>query len=151
MSFVIHWNPLISYQRRHSVVLQQLNVPFFPDVSLLQNPEQSYVNFLRVLTQNLLVAPVSVPDVSDLNSLQEAADSFRQGERFIYSTIVQTLKVGDTMFVNTTLVLIKFCFAQTIINDNHQVTTRSLMIVFSALLSLSLRDNETVCVGRVLA
>ena len=136
-------HPLIAYQQQHSIALQQLNVPFFPDVSLLQNPAQSYVNFLRVLTQNLLVAP-AVPDVGDLNALQEAADIFRQGERFIYSTIVQTLKVGDSMhYARQCNFGAGQILLQTIINDNRQVTTRSLMAVFSALLSLSLHDNET--------
>ena len=32
---------------------------------------------------------------------------------------------------------------QSIVNDNRQVTTRSLMIVFSALMSLSLKDDES--------
>ena len=89
--------PLIAFQRRHAAHLQQLNVPFFPPAALLQDPAQCYVNFLHILTQSLLAAPAPVPDVGNLNDLQEVTDIFRKGEHFIYSTIVITLKVGDSM------------------------------------------------------
>ena len=90
-------HPLVDFQQRNIVNLQRLNVPFFPTAALLQDPAGTYVTFLRLLTQALLGAPAPVPDVGDLNALQEAADVFRRGERFIYSTIVVTLKVGDSM------------------------------------------------------
>ena len=137
-------HPLISYQREHAAILQQLNVPLVPPEALLQNPAQAFVNFLRILTQNLLAHPAPVPDVGDLNALQEASDVFRKGERFIYSTIVATLKVGESMhYARNCQFGCGQILLQSIINDNRQVTTRSLMAVFSALLGLSLRDDET--------
>ena len=137
-------HPLVDFQQRNSASLQGLNVPYYSPATLLQDPAETYVTFLRQLTQALLNAPAPVPDVGDLNVLQEAANLFRRGERFIYSTIVATLKVGDSMHYARQC---KFgagqMLLQTIINDNRQVTTRSLMAVFSALLGLSLRDEET--------
>ena len=132
-------HPLIDFQQRNAGNLQRLNVPFFSPAALLQDPAGSYVTFLRVLTQALLSAPAPVPDVGDLNVLQDAADEFRRGERFIYSTIVATLKVGDSMhYARQCNFGAGQMLMQTIISDNRQVTTRSLMAVFSALLSLSL-------------
>ena len=78
--------------------MQGLNVPFYSPSSLLKDPAQSYVTFLRQLTQTLLGAPAPVPDVGDLNVIQDADNVFRRDERFIYSTIVVTLKVGDSMY-----------------------------------------------------
>ena len=137
-------HPLVNFQQRNTAHLQGLNVPFYSPAALLQDPAGSYVAFLQHLTQALLSAPAPVPDVGDLNVLQEAADKFRRGERFIYSTIVSTLKVGDSMhYARQCNFGAGQMLLQTIINDNRQVTTRSLMAVFSALLGLSLRDKET--------
>ena len=132
-------HPLVDFQQRNAQSLQGLNVPFYSPTDLLKDPAETYVTFLRQLTQALLNAPAPVPDVGDLNVLQEAANVFRRGERFIYSTIVATLKVGDSMhYVRQCNFGAGQILLQTIINDNRQVTTRSLMAVFSALLGLSL-------------
>ena len=137
-------HPLIRFQLENAAALQQLNVPFFAPANLLQNPAECHVNFLRLFTSALLRAPAPVPDFGEaLNALQEEADVFRQGERFIYSTIVATLKVGDSMhYARQCPFGAGQILLQTIVNDNRQVTTRSLMAVFSALMCLSLRDEE---------
>ena len=76
--------------------------------------------------------------------LQNDQLEFRQAETFIFTSIVETLRVGKTMHYARQCV---FGAGQrlltAIIDDNRRVTTRSLMAVFSTLISLSLRDQET--------
>ena len=89
-------------------------------------------------------APAPVPDIGDLNALQAEQDMYRQAENFIYSTIVETLEVGKTMHYARQCVFgASHLLLKTIVNDNRQETTRSLMAVFSALITLNLKTDET--------
>ena len=100
--------------------------------------------FLRAVSAAILQAPAPVPVVGDLNALQEAQNTFRQAESFIYSTIVSTLQVGKSMhYARSCPFGAGQLLLRTIISDNRQETTRSLMAVFSALICLSLKDDES--------
>ena len=83
-------HPLVQYQRDNLANLQALNVPFYTSAQLLADPVQSFMNFMRAVTAAILRAPAPVPVIGDLNALQEAQNTFRQAESFIYSTIVST-------------------------------------------------------------
>ena len=137
-------HPLIQFQANNVANLQALNVPYVSPQVLIQDPATPYVNWLRVLTTALLRAPAPVPAIDGLQQLQANVDTFRRAERFIYSTIVSTLKVGESMhYARQSVFGAGQLLLQSIINDNRQVTTRSLMAIFSALLALSLRDKES--------
>ena len=137
-------HPLIAFQRNNLAQLQVLRVPFVPPAALLQDPVGPYLNWLRILTDSLLRAPAPVPAVVGLQQLQEQQNAFRQGERHIYTSIVSTLKVGESMhYARQCMFGAGQLLLQSIVNDNRQVTTRSLMAVFSALMSLSLKDDES--------
>ena len=90
-------HPLIQFQANNVANLQALNVPYVSPQVLIQDPATPYVNWLRVLTTALLRAPAPVPAIDGLQQLQANVDTFRRAERFIYSTIVSTLKVGESM------------------------------------------------------
>ena len=90
-------HPLVQYQRDNLANLQALNVPFYTSAQLLADPVQCFVTFLRAVTAAILHDPAPVPVIGDLNALQEAQNTFRQAESFIYSTIVSTLQVGKSM------------------------------------------------------
>ena len=137
-------NPLVEFQRNNMVELQRLNIPWFSPAQLLADPTRTFQNFMRLLQERMLAAPAPVPAFVGLNDLQANNVRYRQAENHIYSTIVDTLRVGKTMhyarqcpFGAGQLLL------QIIINDNRQETTRSLMAVFSALICLNLRDDES--------
>ena len=84
-------HPLVSFQLRNQAPLQALNVPYVSQQELLRDPVAPYINWLRILTDNLFRAPAPVPDVEGLQELQNAQNVFRRAERYIYSTIVFTL------------------------------------------------------------
>ena len=137
-------HPLVLYQRDNRASLDALRVPRYTDAQLIADPVQCFVDFMRYLTGALLAAPAPVPYVGDLNVLQASQDTFRQAESFIYSTIVSTLQVGKNMYY------VRQCpfgagqlLLRLIVNDNRQETTRSLMAVFSALIFLTLKDEES--------
>ena len=137
-------HPLIAFQQTNAVSLATLNVPYVSPQDLLADPVTPYVRWLRVLTDSLLRAPGPVPAMVGLGPLQASQDEFRAAERFIFSTVVTTLRVGKSMhYARQCIYGAGQLLLQSIINDNRQTTTRSLMAVFSALLSLSLRDKET--------
>ena len=119
-------HPLIAFQRNNVAHLQMLNVPYVVPQTLLQDPVTPYVNWLRILTDSLLRAPAPVPAIEGLQQLQGDVNIFRRAERFIYSTIVSTLKVGESMhYARQSLFGAGQLLLQSIINDNRQVTTRS--------------------------
>ena len=61
-------NSLEKFQSDNSASLQTLNIPFFPPVSLLSSPTETYQNFLRY---TMLRRPSPVPELGDLNTLQD--------------------------------------------------------------------------------
>ena len=137
-------HPLIEFQRQNIVALQQLNVPWVSPAALLANPVSPYVDWLRVLTANILAAPAPVPAVAGLQQLQQDQNVYRNAERLIYARIVKTLRVGRSMhYARQCAFGAGQLLLQTIVNDNRQVTTRSLMALFSTLFSLILKDDES--------
>ena len=137
-------HPLIEFQRENTVALQQLNVPYVPPAALLADPVSPYVEWLRVLTANILAAPAPVPAVNGLQQLQNDHNTYRDAERLIYARIVKTLRVGRSMnYARQCVFGAGQLLLQTIVNDNRQVTTRSLMALFSTLFSLVLKDDES--------
>ena len=121
-------HPLVNFQQINVASLQTLNVPWVAPASLLADPVTPYINWLRHLTDALINAPAPVPDIEGLQALQVAQTAYRAAERHIYSTIVVTLKIGESMHYAR-----QYTFGagqvllQTIVNDNRQTTTRSLM------------------------
>lgn len=137
-------HPLIAFQQINAANLVALNVPYVSPRDLLSDPVGPYVRWLRILTDALLRAAAPVPAMVGLAALQVAQNEFRTAERYIFSNVVSTLRVGESMhYARQCIYGAGQLLLQSIINDNRQTTTRSLMAVFSALLSLSLRDKET--------
>ena len=121
-------HPLLDFQIINSVVLTALNV--VPQ-ALFSDPVTSYVNFIRQLTDALLRVPVPVPNINGLIELQASQTNFHRAETSIYTTIVDTLRVGKSMYYARQ---VRFGAGQqllrNIVNDNRQITTRSLMAIF---------------------
>ena len=136
-------HPLVNFQQINVASLQTLNVPWVAPASLLADPVTPYINWLRRLTDALINAPAPVPDIEGLQALQVAQTAYRAAERHIYSTIVTTLKIGESMhYARQCTFGAGQVLLQTIVNDNRQTTTRSLMAIFSALVCLQMKDNE---------
>lgn len=137
-------HPLVNYQYVNRNFLMALGMPFFSAEALIDDPVSPYIRFLRQITTALLMHPPPVPVPGDLNALQALQDSHRAAERHIYSTIVSTLQVGRSMHYARQCVFgAGQRLLEIIIAENRQVTTRSLMAIFSALLSLALKDGES--------
>ena len=90
-------HPFIGFQQRKFQQIAALNVPYVSTQVLLLDPVTPYINWIHVLTDSLLRVPAPVPAVEGLQQLRTAQDEYRRVERFIYSTIVSTLKVGETI------------------------------------------------------
>ena len=137
-------HPLLAFQDQNRDALAALNVPWVPPQALFNDPVTPYVTFIRQITDALLHAQAPVPNIDGLDELQNSQAEFRRAETFIYTTIVNTLRVGKTMHYARQ---VRFgagqLLLQNIVNDNRQITTRSLMAIFSALFSLSLGTNES--------
>ena len=143
LSGEIH-HPLIRFQQLNSESLQRLNVMWVSPEALFNDPVGPYTTFIRQLTDSLIRAPAPIPNIDGLNDLQAAQAIFRRAETHIYSTIVDTLRVGKTMhYARQVPFGAGQQLLQTITADNRQITTRSLMAVFSVLFTLSLGTNET--------
>ena len=129
-------HPLVNFQQMNIVSLQTLNVPWVAPASLLADPVTPYINWLRRLTEALLNAPAPVPDIEGLQALQVAQTAYRAAERHIYSTIVVALKIGESMhYARQCTFGAGQVLLQTIVDDNRQTTTRSLMAIFCPSLS----------------
>ena len=137
-------HPLLHFQDRNSQALRRLNVQWVTPALLFADPVGPYLIFIRQLTDALLNAPAPIPDIEGLDELQTAQAAFRKAETYIYTTIVETLRVGKSMHYARQ---VKFGagqqLLQNIVNDNRVVTTRSLMAVFSTLFSLALDSDES--------
>ena len=137
-------HPLIRFQQINANSLRRLNVMWVSPESLFNDPVGPYTIFIRQLTDSLIRAPAPIPDIDGLNDLQAAQAIFRRAETHIYSTIVDTLRVGKTMhYARQVAFGAGQQLLRNITEDNRQITTRSLMAVFSALFTLSLGTNET--------
>ena len=136
-------HPLILYQRQHANALNQLKVLPFTAPQLIEDPIGCYIQFTRSLGEALSVFPGNVPDVGNLTMLDDLYQIHRKAQRFVYDTIVRTLKVGSSMHYARG---VKFGagvhLLNILISDNRQTTTRSLMALFSTLLSLELKASE---------
>ena len=81
--------------------------------------------------------------MGDLGRLDDLYTVHRKAQRFIYDIILRTLKVGSSMHYARN---VKFGaglhLLNSIVADNRQTTTRSLMAIFSTLLSIELRQSE---------
>ena len=137
-------HPLLAFQTANSVALAALNVAWVPPQALFSDPVTPYVNFIRQKTDALLRVPAPVPNINGLVELQASQANFHRAETSIYTTIVDTLRVGKSMHYARQ---VRFGAGQqllrNIVNDNRQITTRSLMAIFSALFSLSLGTDES--------
>ena len=136
-------HPLNNFQRQHDGALHALKMLPFTAMQLIEDPIGCYLQFTRSLASALSVFPGDVPDVGDLGALDDLYQVHRKAQRFIYDVIVRTFKVGSSMHYARS---VKFGAGLHLLNlvvaDNRQTTTRSLMAVFSTLLSLELRTNE---------
>ena len=90
-------HPLIRFQQTNQAALQQLNVEFVFPATLFADPVTPYSIFIHQLTNALLRAPAPIPDIQGLDDLQAAQATFRKAETHIYTTIVDTLRVGKSM------------------------------------------------------
>ena len=137
-------HPLVQYQQVNRDVLIALAMPFFSLEDLIRDPVGTYVQFQRRIDAALSNHAPPVPVPGDLNVLQDLQTTHRAAERYIYTTIVSTLQVGRSMhYARQVAFGAGQHLLQTIISENRQVTTRSLMAIFSALLSLALKDGES--------
>ena len=136
-------HPLLNYQRQHSSALALLKIMPFTAIQLIEDPIGCYVQFTRSIASALSVFPGDVPDVGNLGVLDDLYQIHRKAQRFIYDVIVRTLRVGASMHYARG---VKFGaglhLLNTVVADNRQTTTRSLMALFSTLLSIELKQSE---------
>ena len=136
--------PLIAFQRANQAALQLLGAIILSGNDLLVDPFGFYERFTNYLAEALHHHPGPNPTLGNLRQLEEDYQTHRRTQRFIYSTIIETLQVGTSMHYARR---VRFGAGQHLLTvireDNRQVTTRSLMALFSALLSLSLKPSET--------
>lgn len=116
----------------------------FTAMQLIEDPIGCYVQFTRSLANALAIFPGDVPDVGNLGYLEDFLYKIhKKAQRLIYDIIVRTFRVGSSMHYARN---VKFGaglhLLNTVVADNRQTTTRSLMAVFSTLLSLELKTNE---------
>ena len=90
-------HPLLAFQDQNRDALAALNVPWVPPQALFNDPVTPYVTFIRQITDALLHTQAPVPNIDGLDELQNSQAEFRRAETFIYTTIVNTLRVGKTM------------------------------------------------------
>ena len=129
-------HPLLNHQFRHSEALGALRIVPFSAMQLIEDPIGCYVQFTRSIASALSAFPApEVPDVGDLGLLGDLYTLHRKAQRFIYDVIARTLKVGSSMHYARN---VKFGaglhLLNTIVVDNRQTTTRSLMTIFATLL-----------------
>ena len=137
-------HPLISFQRANLAALQTLGFLILSDIQLLHDPFESYERFTDYLASSLARHPPPVPAFGNLQTLEQDYQVHRRAQRFIYSTIVDTLQIGTSMhYARRVRFGAGLHLLQIIRSDNRQVTTRSLMALFSSLLSLQLKPSET--------
>ena len=137
-------HPLLSFQRANRHALQLLGVLILSDAQLLEDPFGCYQRFTQFLAEALHRHPAPVPNPGDLQSLDDDYQIHRRAQRFIYSTIIETLQVGASMHYARQVRFGSGMHLLSIIrSDNRQVTTRSLMALFSTLISLRMKNAET--------
>ena len=137
-------HPLLSFQRANLAALQLLGFLILSDAQLLHDPFGCYERFTTYLADALTRHPGPVPAFGNLHNLEQDYQVHRRAQRFIYATIVETLQVGTSMhYARRVQFGAGLHLLQVIRADNRQVTTRSLMALFSSLLSLRLKDSET--------
>ena len=90
-------HPLIAFQQTNAQHLAALNVNWVPEAALTADPITPYNNFIRQLKNTLLRSPAPVPAINGMQQLQIDQLQFRQAETFIFTSIVETLRVGKTM------------------------------------------------------
>ena len=136
-------HPLLSFQRANLAALQLLGFIILSDIQLIEDPFDAYTRFTEYMATALHRHPGPVP-AFDLAALDRDYQVHRRAQRYIYSVIVSTLRVGSSMHYARR---VRFGAGLHLLNiiraDNRQVTTRSLMALFSALLSLRLKPVET--------
>ena len=136
-------HPLIPFQQQNAASLAQLGVAPCTIQQLFEDPIGCYIQFSRSLDTALQVFPNAIPALTSLQQLEDLFTIHKRAERFIYNVIVGTLQVGKTMHYARRARFGAGCHLLSIIRqDNRQTTTRSLMALFSTLLSLKLRDDE---------
>ena len=130
-------HPLLSFQRANlaGVLILTAN-------QLIEDPFGCYQRFTQFLGEALHRHPGPVPTIGNLRDLEDSYQTHRRAQR--HATILDTLQVGISMHYARR---VRFGAGLHLLNvirsDNRQVTTRSLMALFSALLSLQLKPSET--------
>ena len=136
-------HPLLSFQQANRSALQLLGVLILTASQLIEDPFGCYQRFTQYLADALHRHPSPVPNVGDLHTLETDYQVHRRAQRHIYATILDTLQVGTSMHYARR---VRFGAGLHLLNvireDNRQVTTRSLMALFSTLLSLQLKPSE---------
>ena len=139
-------HPLIQYQSINAFALNVLNISQISASSLLQDPAGTYLFFTNAVgnsLNHLARSAVAVPDLGNLAALAADYNTHIGAEKYVYNTVVGTLQVGISMHYARQ---VKFGAGMHLLdvirNDNRQNTTRSLMALFSTLLSLQLKPSE---------
>ena len=137
-------HPLLSFQRANLASLRLLGVLILTANQLIEDPFGTYQRFTEYLGEALHRHPGPVPTIGNLNDLEESYQIHRRAQRHIYATTLDTLQVGISMhYARRVQFGAGLHLLNVIRSDNRQVTTRSLMALFSALLSLQLKPSET--------
>ena len=136
-------HPLVDFQNLNAQALANLRVPVFTLNELIVDPVQTYTQFMRALGNALGNAVGQVPALQNMQHLDALFAVHKRAQRWIYNCIVNTLKVGVSMhYARQARFGAGLHLLNIIFNDNRKVTTRSLMALFSALLSLQMKSSE---------
>ena len=90
-------HPLLSFQRANLASLQLLGVLILSPNQLIEDPFGCYQRFSQFLAEALHRHPSPVPNVGNLRELENAYQTHRRAQRYIYATILDTLQVGISM------------------------------------------------------
>ena len=134
-------HPLVAFQFRHAAVFAQLHIPTLSREALSFDPLGLYDQFMaRAAAANMLEA---IPD--PMAELAAAFVTYRAAQRYIYSTVIETLRVGTSMhYARAVPFGAGTHLASNIWSENNRRTTMSLMAIFKALLALAIADGESL-------
>ena len=90
-------HPLLSFQQANLAALQLLGALILTNSQLIEDPFGCYERFTTYLTEALHRHPGPIPAIGDLQTLETNYQTHRRAQRFIYATILDTLKVGASM------------------------------------------------------
>jgi hypothetical protein len=136
-------HPLLHFQAQYAAQFIHHGIPVLSSEQLNEDP----LGYYQQLSNRINDLNLADGDEQgfDMTELAASFVAYRQGQRYIYTRVVETLSVGTSMHyargvpfgAGTRLMA-------SIFQDNNRQTTMSLLAVFRALMTLTLTPPETL-------